>query len=49
MDKNRVLITGYGVVSPYGIGADKMFQGLRDNRSCVVNVNDIPGSANTSL
>lgn len=40
MKKNRVLITGYGAVSPYGIGVEKMFKGLHENRSCVVNIED---------
>jgi 3-oxoacyl-[acyl-carrier-protein] synthase II len=37
MSLNRVVITGYGVLSPYGIGAEKMFAGLYENRSAVVN------------
>lgn len=40
MKKNRVLITGYGAVSPYGIGVEKMFKGLHEDRSCVVNIED---------
>jgi 3-oxoacyl-[acyl-carrier-protein] synthase II len=38
MKQNRVLITGFGAVSPYGIGTDKMLSGLFAGRSCVVNV-----------
>jgi 3-oxoacyl-[acyl-carrier-protein] synthase II len=38
MKQNRVLITGYGAVSPFGIGADKMVAGLFAGRSCVVNI-----------
>ena len=44
MNCHRVVITGYGAVSPYGIGADKMFQGLYANRSAVVNIREWLGS-----
>lgn len=44
MGTNRVLITGYGAVSPYGIGAEKMFAGLYENRSAVVNIKDLLGA-----
>jgi 3-oxoacyl-[acyl-carrier-protein] synthase II len=40
MKQNRVLITGFGAVSPYGIGADKMMAGLFAGRSCVVNAKE---------
>jgi len=40
MNRNRVVITGYGIVSPYGIGAEKMFDGLYANRSAVVNIRE---------
>lgn len=38
MKTNRVVITGYGALSPYGIGAEKMLNGLYENRSSVKNV-----------
>lgn len=38
MKQNRVLITGYSAVSPYGVGTDKMMAGLFAGRSCVVNI-----------
>jgi 3-oxoacyl-[acyl-carrier-protein] synthase II len=41
---NRVLITGYGAISPYGIGAEKLFTGLFANRSAVVNIRDWLGA-----
>jgi len=44
MNTKRVLITGYGAISPFGIGAEKMFQALFDNRSAVVNVREQWGS-----
>jgi 3-oxoacyl-[acyl-carrier-protein] synthase II len=44
MSPNRVLITGFGAVSPYGIGAEKMFAGLYENRSAVVNIKDRLGA-----
>lgn len=40
MSNNRVFITGYGAVSPYGIGAEKMFKGLYENRSAVVSIKE---------
>jgi 3-oxoacyl-[acyl-carrier-protein] synthase II len=40
MKQNRVLITGYGAVSPFGIGTDKMLAGLFSGRSCVVNIKE---------
>jgi len=40
MISNRVLITGYGAVSPYGIGSEKMFNGFYENRSAVVNIKE---------
>jgi 3-oxoacyl-[acyl-carrier-protein] synthase II len=43
MRPNRVLITGYGAVSPYGIGTDKMLAGLFAGRSCVVNIKPLLG------
>lgn len=33
----RVVITGVGAVSPLGIGTDRLFQGLVEDRSAVVN------------
>lgn len=38
--ENRVFITGYGAVSPYGFGVEKMFEGLYNNRSTVINIKD---------
>src|SRR3989338_1447299 len=32
-DKNRVVITGIGVVSPIGIGKDAFWQGLKEGRN----------------
>lgn len=40
MRNNRVLITGYGALSPFGIGAEKMFNGLYENKSCIVNIKE---------
>lgn len=40
MNKKRVVITGYGAISPFGIGAEKMFKGLYENRSSIVNVKE---------
>ena len=43
MDSKRVLITGYGAISPFGIGADKMFSALYKNRSAIVNIKEESG------
>ena len=40
MSGNRVVISGYGIVSPYGLGSEKMFEGLYANRSAVVNIRE---------
>jgi len=44
MSDNRVLITGFGSISPYGIGTDKMMTGLYENRSAVVNIQEELGT-----
>lgn len=43
MENNRVFITGYGAVSPFGLGAEKMFDSLYKNSSAVVNISDTLG------
>jgi 3-oxoacyl-[acyl-carrier-protein] synthase II len=43
MKQNRVVITGYGAVSPYGVGTDKMLDGLFAGRSSVVNIRPLLG------
>ena len=35
----RAVITGYGVVSPYGIGTDAMINGIINNTNCFINQN----------
>ena len=35
MSKRRVVITGMGAVSPYGVGVAPLWQGLRDGRSAI--------------
>ncbi len=49
MNTNRVVITGYGAISPYGIGADKMFEGLYANRSAVANVREWLGPRSSAF
>lgn len=36
---HRVAITGFGVVSPYGIGTDAMINGIINNTNCFINQN----------
>jgi len=38
MKENRVVITGAGAISPYGIGTEALFEGIFSNRSGIVNV-----------
>jgi len=40
MSNSRVFITGYGAISPFGFGAEKMFAALYENRSAVVNIEE---------
>lgn len=40
MSNNRVFITGYGAISPFGFGAEKMFAALYENRSAVINIEE---------
>lgn len=40
MSFHRVVVTGIGVASPYGLGAEKMYEGLFGGRSAVVNIRD---------
>ena len=35
MEKRRVVITGMGAVSPYGVGVAQLWQGLREGRSAI--------------
>ena len=35
MMKRRVVITGMGAVSPYGVGVAPLWQGLREGRSAI--------------
>ena len=33
---SRVVITGYGVVTPYGVGFEEMANGINNNINCFV-------------
>ena len=33
--KKRVVITGMGVISPYGVGTDKYWEGIISGKSCI--------------
>ncbi len=35
MTKRRVVITGMGVISPFGVGSDKLWNGVAEGRSGV--------------
>lgn len=35
MRLNRVVITGMGAVSPYGLGAPKLFEGIWEKKNCI--------------
>lgn len=35
MPLNRVVVTGMGVVTPFGYGVDTLMAGIREGRSCV--------------
>jgi 3-oxoacyl-[acyl-carrier-protein] synthase II len=40
MSRHRVVVTGTGLISPFGLGAGKMFDGLYAGRSAVVNIKE---------
>lgn len=42
MNKKRVVITGMGMVSPYGIGLDKFWNSLLDGKSGIRTIQNIP-------
>ena len=35
MTKRRVVITGMGTVTPYGVGVDKLWKNLKEGKSCI--------------
>ena len=35
MSKKRVVITGMGAITPYGVGADKFWNGVKNSESCI--------------
>lgn len=35
MTKRRVVVTGLGAVSPYGLGVDKFWNGIAEGKSCI--------------
>ena len=41
MTKRRVVITGMGVVSPYGVGSNKLWDGVVNGRSAVTRIENM--------
>ena len=41
MTKRRVVVTGMGVVSPYGVGAEKLWDGVVNGRSAVSKIENM--------
>ncbi len=41
MTKKRVVVTGMGVVSPYGVGSDKLWDGVVNGRSAVSKIENM--------
>ncbi len=41
MTKRRVVVTGMGVVSPYGVGSDKLWDGVVNGRSAVSKIENM--------
>ena len=41
MTKRRVVVTGMGVVSPYGVGSKKLWDGLVNGRSAVSKIENM--------
>ncbi|MEJ5285284.1 MAG: beta-ketoacyl-[acyl-carrier-protein] synthase family protein [Brevinematales bacterium] len=38
MKLNKVVITGVGAISPFGIGVESLYQGFLENRSAIINM-----------
>ena len=38
MEKRRVVITGIGAISPYGIGVDVFWDGVKNGKSCITKI-----------
>ena len=41
MTKRRVVITGMGVVSPFGVGADKLWDGVVNGKSAISTIENM--------
>jgi len=41
MDKRRVVITGLGVISPYGVGTDLFWNSLCEGKSCIKTISTL--------
>lgn len=39
--QNKIVITGMGAVSPYGNGADRFYNGLAEEKPCIVRVEEL--------
>ena len=42
MTKRRVVITGIGAITPYGVGADKLWEALKAGKSAISKIERIP-------
>ena len=41
MDKRRVVVTGMGTVSPYGVGIDKLWNSLKEGKSGISHTDEL--------
>ena len=41
MTKRRVVITGMGVVSPFGVGSDKLWEGVVNGKSAISHIENM--------
>ena len=48
MTKRRVVVTGMGTVTPYGVGVDKFWDNLKEGKSCISNL-DLDPNLHTVL
>ena len=38
MEKRRVVVTGMGAITPYGVGVEKFWDGVKNGKSCITRV-----------
>ena len=47
MSKRRVVVTGLGIVSPFGVGIDKFWNSLLEGKSGISTIENIPLDGHT--